>query len=388
MANKRSIFEEVSQAQVPVAPQGGMIAARNSGARRGIRLWLTLLFLLVAMMIAVGGLTRLTDSGLSITEWRPVTGALPPMNDAAWAEEFAKYQQIPEYQLQNKGMTLEAFKTIYWWEWGHRQLGRVIGLVWAVGFVGFLAARKIPAGWTGKLLLLGALGGLQGAIGWWMVSSGLSGAQLDVKSYRLATHLGLAFIILGLIAWFVFLLGRTEAELMQARRGQERKLFGLSTGLMHFAFLQILLGALVAGIDAGRYFPTWPLMNGSFFPADAFYVPDGAGGTKATWHAFFENAGLVQFIHRMSGYLLFAFGVVAWMRGRRSVHGSTRVAFNAVMAMLVVQMAIGIATVLTVAHAHVAITHQIGAVILWVLIIRARHLALYPMAGSIREGTA
>jgi heme a synthase len=388
MAGKRSIFEEVGQAAAPVAPQGGMIAARNTGARGGIRLWLTLLFLLVAVMIAVGGLTRLTDSGLSITEWRPVTGAIPPMDQAAWEAEFAKYQAIPEYQLQNAGMTLDAFKVIYWWEWGHRFLGRVIGLVWAVGFFGFLAARKIPAGWTGRLLGLGVLGGLQGAIGWWMVSSGLTGDRLDVASYRLAVHLGLAFVILGLIAWYVFLLGRTEAELMQARRGQERKLYGLSTGLMHFAFLQILLGALVAGIDAGRYFPTWPLMNGQFFPADAFYVPDGAGGSKAIWHAFFENAGLVQFIHRMSGYLLFAFGVVVWLRGRKSVHGSTRMAFHAVMAMLVAQMAIGIATVLTVAHPHVAITHQIGAVVLWVLIIRARHLALYPMAGSIREGTA
>jgi heme a synthase len=388
MAGKRSIFEEVGQASAPAAPQGGMIAARNTGARGGIRLWLIGLFLLVAMMIAVGGLTRLTDSGLSITEWRPVTGAIPPMDEAAWTAEFAKYQQIPEYQLQNQGMTLAEFKVIYWWEWGHRQLGRVIGLVWAVGFFGFLAARKIPAGWTGRLLLLGVLGGLQGAIGWWMVSSGLDGAQLDVKSYRLAVHLGLAFVILGLIAWYAFLLGRSEAELMQARRGQERKLYGLSTGLMHFAFLQILLGALVAGIDAGKSFPTWPLMGESFFPADAFYVPDGAGGTKAAWHAFFENAGLVQFIHRMSGYLLFAFGVVVWLRGRKSVHGATRMAFHAVMAMLVVQMAIGIATVLTVAHAHVAITHQIGAVVLWVLIIRARHLALYPMAGSIREGTA
>lgn len=388
MAGKRSIFEEVGQAVGPVFPQGGMIAARSTGARRGIRWWLMGLFVLVVTMIAVGGLTRLTDSGLSITEWRPVTGALPPMDAAAWAAEFAKYQAIPEYQLQNKGMTLEAFKTIYWWEWGHRQLGRVIGLVWAVGFFGFLVARNIPAGWTGRLLAIGALGGLQGAVGWWMVSSGLSGAQLDVKSYRLATHLGLAFVILGLIAWYVFLLGRTEADLMQARRVQDRKMYGLSTGLMHFAFLQILLGALVAGIDAGRYFPTWPLMNGSFFPADAFYVPDGAGGAKAIWQAFFENAGLVQFIHRMSGYLLFAFGVVVWLRGRRSVHASTRLAFHGVLAMLVVQMLIGIATVMTVAQPHVAITHQLGAVVLWVLVIRARHLALYPVAGSIRKGTA
>jgi cytochrome c oxidase assembly protein subunit 15 len=238
------------------------------------------------------------------------------------------------------------------------------------------------------LLLLGALGGAQGAIGWWMVSSGLGGERVDVASYRLATHLGLAFVILGFLAWYILLLGRSEAELMTARRGREAKLFGLSTGLMHFSFLQILLGALVAGIDAGRAFPTWPSMNGSFFPADAFYVPDGAGGSLPVWHAFFENPGLVQFMHRMSGYLLFAFGVVVWLRGRRSSYQATQGAFNAVMLMLVAQMVLGIAAVLTAAHVHVAITHQIGAVILWVLILRARHLSQYPVAGSIREGTA
>ncbi|MBU9697047.1 COX15/CtaA family protein [Rhodobacteraceae bacterium HSP-20] len=389
MAGKRSIFEEVGQgvASAP-PPQGGMIAAKRPGARRGIRLWLVVLFLMVAAMIVVGGMTRLTDSGLSITEWRPVTGAIPPLDQATWEAEFEKYRAIPEYQLQNKGMSLEEFKVIYWWEWGHRQLGRAIGLVWFVGFFGFLVAWQIPAGWTGRLLGLGALGGLQGAIGWWMVSSGLTGTMLDVASYRLATHLGLAFVILGLIAWYVFLLGRSEAELMQARRGREAKLFSMSTGLMHFAFLQILLGALVAGIDAGRAFPTWPDMNGSFFPADAFYVPDGNGGSLPVWHAFFENPGLVQFMHRMSGYLLFVFGVVVWLRGRRSAHGATRAAFHAVLAMMVAQMALGIAAVLTAAHVHVAITHQVGAVILWVLIIRARHLAGYPVAGSIREGTA
>ncbi len=382
MAGKRSIFVEVGAGQVAAAaPAGGGIDARPKGARRGVRLWLIGLFLLVATMIAVGGLTRLTDSGLSITEWRPVTGALPPMSEEAWASEFAKYQAIPEYQLQNKGMSLEAFKTIYWWEWGHRQLGRVIGLVWAVGFAGFAVARQVPPGWTGRLLLVGALGGLQGAIGWWMVSSGLSGDRVDVQSYRLAVHLGLAFVILGFIGWYVLLLGRSEAELMTARRGREAKLFGMSTGLMHFAFLQILLGALVAGIDAGKNFPTWPLMGDSFFPPYPFDL-------TPIWRNFFENPGLVQFIHRMSGYLLFAFGAVVWLRGRRSSYQATRGAFHAVMAMLVAQMAVGIATVLTVAHPHVAITHQIGAVILWVLILRARHLAQYPVAGSIREGTA
>jgi cytochrome c oxidase assembly protein subunit 15 len=382
MAGKRSIFQEVGEGQtVAPAPAGGGIDARPRGARRGIRLWLIVLFLLVATMIAVGGMTRLTDSGLSITEWRPVTGALPPMSAEAWAAEFDKYREIPEYQLQNKGMSLEEFKVIYWWEWGHRQLGRLIGLVWFVGFVGFAVARQIPTGWSGRLLLLGALGGLQGAIGWWMVSSGLSGERVDVASYRLATHLGLAFVILGFLAWYVFLLGRSEAELMTARRGREAKLFSLSTGLMHFTFLQIVLGALVAGIDAGRAFPTWPLMGDGFFPPYPFQL-------EPIWRNFFEDAGLVQFIHRMSGYLLFAFGVVVWLRGRRSSYQATRAAFHAVMAMAVAQMALGIVTVLTSAHVHVAITHQIGAVILWVLILRARHLAQYPVAGSIREGTA
>jgi heme a synthase len=166
MAQRRSIFEEVGTPQVTV-PQGGMIAARGQGARGGIRLWLIGLFLLVAVMIAVGGMTRLTDSGLSITEWKPVTGAMPPLDDAAWGAEFAKYQATPEFQIQNTTMTLSEFKAIYWWEWGHRQLGRVIGLVWAVGFFAFLALRKIPAGWTGRLVVPGVLIGMQQLAGGW-----------------------------------------------------------------------------------------------------------------------------------------------------------------------------------------------------------------------------
>jgi cytochrome c oxidase assembly protein subunit 15 len=383
MAGNRKIFEDVAAGASATTPTAGGIDRGTGGARGLVRGWLVLMFVLVVAMIVVGGLTRLTDSGLSITEWRPVTGALPPMNDAAWASEFEKYRASPEYQLEKAGMSLEAFKVIYWWEWGHRQLGRVIGLVWALGFAALFLLRKIPAGWTGRLLLIGGLGGLQGAVGWWMVSSGLSGAALDVASYRLATHLGLAFIILGFIAWYVFLLGRSETELMVARRAGEGRLFGMSTGLMHFTFLQILLGALVAGIDAGRGFPTWPLMNGSFFPADAFHVPG-----RPVWAAFFENAGLVQFIHRMSAYLLFAFGIVVWLRGRKSAYLHTRRAFHAVMLLLVVQVVLGIFAALTAAQVHVAIAHQVGAIVLWVLILRARYLAQYPVQGSIRKGTA
>jgi cytochrome c oxidase assembly protein subunit 15 len=385
MAGKRSIFEEVAEGATPApVPAGGLIDARSQGARRGIRLWLVAIFLLVAAMIAVGGLTRLSEAGLSITEWKPITGALPPMNAADWATEFEKYKATPQFALMNSQMTLEEFKSIFWWEWGHRQLGRLIGLVWAAGFLGFLIAGRIPNGWKGRLLGLGALGGLQGAVGWWMVSSGLEGQMVSVASYRLAVHLGLGFAILGLTAWYALALGRSETALMQARRAGERRLQGMATGLMHLAFVQVLLGALVAGIDAGRAFPTWPDMNGSFFPADAFYLPGGGG----LWRAFFENPGLVQFDHRIVGYLLVAFGLAAAFAARRSPHAATRRAFLAVAAMMLAQMVLGIFTALTAAHLHVAITHQIGAILLWVLILRARHLSIYPVQGSIREGTA
>jgi cytochrome c oxidase assembly protein subunit 15 len=384
MTPKRSIFEEVGEgAQITPEPQGGMIDAPRRG-RGPVRRWLAVIFLLVAVMILVGGLTRLTDSGLSITEWRPLTGALPPLNDTDWQAEFARYQVSPEYQLQNSQMTLDGFKSIYWWEWGHRQLGRTIGLVWAVGFLFFWATRRIPTGWTGRLLGLGALGGLQGAIGWWMVSSGLSGRTVDVASYRLATHLGLAFVILGLTAWYILSLARPEGWLLQARRSREDRLVSLSTGLMHAAFLQILLGALVAGIDAGRAFPTWPLMGDGFFPADAFYVPDGGG----VWRAFFENPGLVQFMHRIMGYLILAFGTVVWLKGRASVHPRTRAAFGWMAAALFGQVVLGIVTVLQSAPLALGLAHQLGAIILFTLIIRARHRALYPIVTSVRDQKA
>ncbi|MBR9892751.1 heme A synthase [bacterium] len=380
MAGQRKLFEEVGAETPKAQPAGGMIDKGRGGARGAIRVWLMLLFALVMAMIVVGGMTRLTDSGLSITEWKPVTGAMPPLDAAHWQEEFELYQQSPQYRIMNNQMTLEEFKSIYWWEWGHRQLGRVIGLVWALGFLGFLVTKKIPTGWTGRLLLLGALGGLQGAIGWWMVASGLVGEMVSVASYRLAIHLGLAFVILGFIAWYTFALKRPERELMQARRGREAKLFSMGTGLMHFAFLQILLGALVAGIDAGRSYTDWPLMAGGFFPPQPFDI-------EPVWRNFFEDPGLVQFMHRMAGYLLFVFGIVTWLRARKSANPDTRFRFNAVMAMMLVQVVLGIVTVLYVAQMHIAITHQIGAVVLWVLIIRARFGAQYPKAQSIR-GTA
>lgn len=377
MADKpRSIFEEVATTQKQVAAPGA-IEKTSSGARSAIRTWLMVLFALVALMIAVGGLTRLTDSGLSITEWKPVTGALPPLSAAAWDSEFEKYKAIPEYQLQNQGMELSEFKRIFWWEWGHRQLGRVIGLVWAVGFGYFYIKKQIPSGWTGRLLLLGALGGLQGFIGWWMVSSGLKEGMLDVASYRLAIHLGLAFVIFGFLAWYILRLSRTEADLLQARRTGDAKLWTLSNSLLAFAFVQILLGALVAGIDAGRTYSDWPLMAGQFFPPEPFDL-------QPIWRNFFEDEGLVQFMHRMAGYLLFAAGLFVWWRAKASANGSIRFSFNAVLAMMTLQMVLGIVTVIYSAPWQMAIVHQIGAVVLWVLILRARFLTRYPFAQSVR----
>ena len=381
MTKKRAIFEEVSGSkQEKTVSAVGLIERNSQENNRGaIQIWLKILFTLVVVMILVGGLTRLTDSGLSITEWRPITGALPPLSSENWLLEFEKYKQIPEYELQNKGMSLSEFKFIYWWEWGHRQLGRVIGLVWLIGFITFFALRKIPNGWTGSLLFVGILGGLQGAVGWWMVSSGLTGSMLDVASYRLATHLGIAFVILGFVTWYISLLGTRESALVSDRRSRETKLFSLSTGVMHLAFLQIIFGALVAGIDAGRNYSDWPLMAGGFFPPEPFSL-------TPLWRNFFEDDGLVQFIHRMTGYLVFLFAFVVWRKSKASGNDQVRFAFSVMMVLMFFQLLLGIITVLYAVPWYFAILHQLGAVALWVAILRARFLSGYPPQTMLKRG--
>ena len=380
MVSKRSIFEEVSDFDTeranPKIKTGIIEKAELISDRIQIRAWLVCLSVLLVFMILVGGLTRLTDSGLSITEWKPILGAFPPVTEQAWDLEFEKYKLIPEYILQNSGMLLSEFKIIYWWEWGHRQLGRIIGLVWFLGFSWFLVSKKIPVGWTGRLLTLGALGGFQGAVGWWMVSSGLSNNMLDVASYRLATHLGIAFIILGFILWYTLILGLSEADLLVRLRTRDQSIYSKSTGLMHLIFLQILLGALVAGIDAGRNYVDWPLMAGGFLPPDLFAL-------EPVWRNFFEDDGLVQFIHRMSGYVLFLFGIYVWFRSRKSGNSQIRNAISLVMLIIFLQMTIGVITVMYSAPWHIAIFHQFGAIVLWYAIIRARFLAAFPPKQSL-----
>jgi cytochrome c oxidase assembly protein subunit 15 len=369
MSKPRSIFEDVSARPAEPSPRPAVPASR--GSRQAIAVWLAVLFALVVAMIVVGGLTRLTGSGLSITEWRPVTGALPPMDAAAWEAEFEKYRATPQYELANQGMSLHEFQVIYWWEWGHRQLGRVVGLVWGLGFMWFWLRRALPPGWAPRLLAVGALGGLQGAIGWWMVASGLTGVMTRVASYRLAVHLGLAFAILGLIAWYVLRLRRSEAELLQARRQRNEAMLRWGTVLVAVAFAQIILGALVAGIDAGRSYSDWPLMGGEVFPT-------GAMELTPVWTNFLENPGLVQFNHRLLGYVLVALGVIAWLRARSSALGDIRRAFMGVAHVLALQLALGVVTVLLGVPWQLAILHQLMAVVVFVMVIRARFAALYP----------
>lgn len=374
MSKRRSIFEEVAARPAETAPR----PARRD-CRRAIAIWLGVLFTLVVAMIVVGGLTRLTGSGLSITEWRPVTGALPPMNAAGWEAEFEKYRATPQYELANRGMSLAEFRFIYWWEWGHRQLGRIVGLVWAAGFLWFWLRRRLPPGWPPRLLALGALGGLQGAIGWWMVASGLTGEMTRVASYRLAVHLGLAFLILGLIAWYMLRLGRSEADLLQARRQRSAAMMRWGSVLVAVAFVQIILGALVAGIDAGRSYTDWPLMGGEVFPSAAFaYTP--------AWTNLLENPALVQFNHRLLGYVLVALGILAWLRARSSALSDIRRAFMGVGHVLLLQLALGIATVLAGVPWQLAILHQLMAVAVFVMVIRARFAALYPRPERIARG--
>jgi cytochrome c oxidase assembly protein subunit 15 len=304
-------------------------------------------------------------------------GAVPPLSTAAWNAAFAAYRTTAEFTLQNSDMTLAEFKVIFWWEWGHRQLGRFIGLAWLAGFLILFIVGKLPKVRRISLFIIGPFIGLQGFIGWLMVNSGLDGVRIDVASYWLMAHLGAAFALLGYIFWTLQLFGRTESELLQARRVRERKLFGMSTGLMHFVALQVLLGALVAGIDAGRNYTDWPLMAGEFLPPDLFSL-------TPWWRNFFEDDGLVQFIHRMSAYFLFVFGIVVYLRAKASAHKLTRLAFGKIGLLLVVQMVLGVVTVMNSSPWNLAILHQFTAILLWLAVIHGRFLAGYPITTSVR----
>lgn len=318
---------------------------------RPVRLWLYVLALFVLLMVMIGGATRLTDSGLSITEWKPISGAIPPLSLQDWNAEFDAYKQIPEYEQINKGMSLAEFKGIFWWEWGHRFLGRFIGLVFLIPFLVFLFQRRLDWKLAPSLAVLFFLGGFQGFLGWWMVSSGLS-ERVDVSQYRLAAHLGAACVLFISIIWVARRL--RPAQVMWVQKGWPALIAGL--GLL--VFLQIVAGAFVAGLDAGFSHNTWPLMAGKF-------VPSGLAMLDPLWINSFENIITVQFNHRMIAYLIFVVVVgLTWRAWNKTqfdgVHG-----WMATIAILtLVQVILGILTLIYVVPLYLALAHQVTAFIL------------------------
>ncbi len=313
--------------------------------RRAVRVWLGFVVFAIFCLVIVGGATRLTDSGLSITQWKPLHGAIPPLSVSEWEEEFRLYQQIPEYDQINKGMTLEEFKGIFWWEWAHRLLARSIGVIFAVPYIFFLVTGRIEKRLRWPLFGIFSLGGFQGFIGWWMVSSGLVD-RVDVSQYRLATHLVIACLIFASSIWIMR--GLTPHSADRAPEGGAKW-----AGIVAFLVLfQIYLGALVAGLDAGLSYNTWPLMDGAIVPGGLF-VQDPA------WINFFENPKMVQFVHRTGAYVLFAVAFIQMFWLFRVSRGSTHCRRGVVFFLLVtLQAGLGVATLLTQVHLHTALTHQ------------------------------
>ncbi len=308
--------------------------------------WLFFVAALVFTIVVVGGITRLTESGLSITEWKPLMGAIPPLNEAQWIAEFERYKQIPEYIQINgpAGMTLADFKFIYFWEWIHRLLGRVIGLALALPFFWLLLRRRIPTGYAVRIFALVMLVGLQGAIGWWMVSSGLE-TRTDVSHFRLAAHLLTALFILGGLVW-------TALDLQSD--GQSARLTGLGFGVLTILFVQLLLGAWVAGLDAGYVTQDWPLMGGSFWPA-------GIDWSRGAWFALTHDPVLIHFLHRWWAWVAVAALVLLARKLKQNQARRISVAIHSAFG---VQILLGIATVMTGMNIVLAVLHQaVGALL-------------------------
>ena len=377
MSDKRSLFVDVGSDQKREAAQKGGIDRSGGTSRIVTARWVLALVVLIIIMIVVGGLTRLTDSGLSITQWDPVMGAIPPLSAADWQKAFAAYQTSYEFQTQNAAMSLAQFKVIFWWEWGHRQLGRFIGLFWGGGFVLLWATAKLPTQGRAQLFWVGPFIAVQGVIGWLMVASGFQGTRTDVASYWLMTHLGAAFALLGYLYWQYMGLCRSEGDLLTARRQHERPAYRLAVTLAVLLYVQILLGALVAGLDAGRNYTDWPLMAGHFFPPFMFEF-------EPWWRNFFENDGLVQFIHRIWAYALFAFALYAGVRAAKSPYSVVRKAFSRFGLLLIAQMLLGIITVMYAAPWYFAILHQLLAIFLWFAVLHAIFVTAFPVADRLR----
>ncbi len=315
------------------------------------------MILLVMTMIVVGGITRLTNSGLSITEWRPVTGALPPMSPAHWLSEFDKYKTIPEFMAENPDMDLAGFKFIYFMEWSHRQLGRFIGMAYMIPFILFWMFGKLEHGKKWRFFSILLLIGIQGFLGWWMVSSGLGDDRVDVSQYRLAVHLGMALLILAVLQW-TWLDQRQDWP----PADMDPKFKGRTIALFLLVYLQIIAGAFVAGTHAGRSYNTWPLMDGGLAPGGYFAM-------NPWWLNIFENVASIQFNHRVLGYLAFLAALWVWGSAKkfREVHliKPASVLFFAIC----FQVILGIVALLKVVELPYAIAHQAGAVIVFMIAV-------------------
>ena len=343
----------ITDTRAPLAAGNGQ--QRN---RTLVRYWLYVVLVVLFAIVMVGGATRMTGSGLSITEWKPIHGVIPPLNPAEWREEFAKYQQIPQYEQLNKGMTLDEFKGIFWWEWAHRILARGVGFLVAIPLAFFWLTGRLESRLKWRMVGLLALGGLQGFIGWWMVASGLV-ERVSVSQYRLATHLTLACIIIMATAY----IARGLATYSEAPAGRGVQRFA---GIMVLLVLvQIYLGGLVAGLHAGLSYNTWPLMDGALVPGDLLVI-------DPSWRNFFENPKTVQFVHRMVAYGLLAVALWHAFATAKAAPATTHARRAWLLALLVLgQAAIGVGTLLAQAHMHWALLHQAFAMV--VLIFATAH---------------
>lgn len=323
---------------------------REEQHSRQIAYWLFFCAAVIFGMILLGGVTRLTNSGLSMVDWKPLMGIVPPLSEADWQHMFFKYQQFPEYQKINMGMSLEAFKSIFMYEYLHRVLGRLIGVIFILPFLFFYFTKRIKAGLTPKLLIMLLGGGFQGLLGWYMVKSGLVDKP-DVSQYRLTAHLGAAVLIYSFILWTAF-------GLVSPKSSQPVQLKTFAYSLSGVIFLMILSGGLVAGTKAGYAYPTWPLMGDSFIPAGLYSISPG-------WLAAFEDITTIQFNHRIFAYVIVALVLTFAAKALKSdIQGPAKIGLFFMLGFLVLQVTLGISTLIFYVPVPVAAAHQVGAVAL------------------------
>jgi len=349
----------------PAIPlHAGFSAGPSDPARRQIAHWLLVLCVLVFIMVVVGGVTRLTRSGLSIVEWQPIAGTLPPLTEPAWQGMFTKYQATPEYLLVNHGMSLDDFKGIFWWEYVHRLLGRIIGLVFLLPFLWFLVKRRLSWSLAPRLVVLFILGGMQGAIGWWMVKSGLVDTP-RVSHVRLAVHLGMAFFLFAALLWTA--LGLLTPVRHRPLAPDRRRTAVHATVLVALVYVMVLSGALVAGTRAGYAYNTFPLMDGRF-------VPSGMFGMIPWWDNLFHNLTTVQFNHRLIAWALMVLIPAFWWSARRiDLPAAAQRPLVLLLGMLVLQVLLGISTLLLQVPVALGAAHQGGALVLFGLMLWTTH---------------